>query len=32
MKIKVVKKGGNGTKVDSVCPFFVDYPPEKTRS
>lgn len=32
MKIKVIKKGGNGTKVDSICPFFVDVPPETRRS
>jgi hypothetical protein len=29
MKIKVIKKGGNGTKVDGACPFVVDMPPEK---
>jgi hypothetical protein len=32
MKIKVIKKGGNGTKVDGVCPFVVDDIPEKSRS
>lgn len=31
MKIKVIKKSGNGTRVDSICPFLVDQPPEKAR-
>ncbi len=31
MKIKVVKKS-SGVKVDSICPWVIDVPPEKSRS
>lgn len=32
MRIKIIKKADTGTKVDNVCPWIIDMPPEKSRA
>jgi hypothetical protein len=31
MKIQVIKKGTKNTRVDIICPFFIDVPMETPR-